>query len=133
MGTTAITNVYDGDTLLVSIYRQSDGYLSGHGSDIATILGGRKLVNGISNYSDHIVNGMGCAAAMLISELKTGEVGSIYINPPDEDSQEDYVYEIRGSTMEPSNGMTITVKDCTGYLYYDGPLENFDPDLIEDR
>ena len=48
MGTRCLTFVYDeaGDPLL-NMYRQFDGYMSGHGAELAEFLHDRKLVNGL--------------------------------------------------------------------------------------
>jgi hypothetical protein len=35
MGTRSLTFVYDGDEPMINMYRQFDGYPSGHGSELA--------------------------------------------------------------------------------------------------
>ncbi len=47
MGTRALTFVYDGDKPIVNLYRQYDGYPTGHGAELAQFLDGFKIVNGI--------------------------------------------------------------------------------------
>lgn len=131
MGTRAITHIFDRDDLLVSIYRQSDGYLSCHGIDIAQALGSRRLVNGMRGDYRAIANGMGCAAALLIAHLKGDmEAGNIYINRPDPEHIEEFIYTLRGNTMEPDKGIALTVT-CYGETLYDGPLSDFDPEAID--
>ncbi len=131
MGTRAITKVFDGENLLVNIYRQSDGYLSGHGADIKEAIGDRKLVNGIQGDRRSVANGMGCLAALLIADLKSDmEAGLIYINKPDPDASEEYTYTIRGETMHPENGVNLHIFSY-GRVIYDGPLADFDPNMGE--
>lgn len=50
MGTRSLTFVYDEDdkTPIVNMYRQFDGYPSGHGADLADFLLPLRLVNGFS-------------------------------------------------------------------------------------
>ena len=47
MGTRSLTYVYDVKTPVVCMYRQYDGYPSGHGQELAEFLFDGKLVNGI--------------------------------------------------------------------------------------
>lgn len=92
MGTRSITYFLDEEKeAFASIYRQYDGYPSGHGQDIYKILGSKILVNGYSDAATQ-TNGIHCAAAMLISGLKDG-CGGIYLYGPDAEEQE-YVYKI---------------------------------------
>jgi hypothetical protein len=105
MGTRSITRVQlDGETL-VAIYRQYDGYISGHGKDLADFLNGRQIVNGIRVGTElEVFNGPGCLAANLISFLKkeeNGKAGNIYIREVDTEDQE-YSYDINVKTREPS-------------------------------
>ena len=133
MGTRAIINVFDRDKHLVTIYRQSDGYLTGQGKEIADVFKGCILVNGITfdRPRDKIVNGMGCAAARLVAYLKRDMgAGNVYINAPDPEATEDYEYALRGNTMVPEMGMTLKVTSF-GTTLYDGPLEGFDPEALE--
>ena len=49
MGTRSLTYVYDNDDVpVVCMYRQFDGYPTGHGSELAHFLVPFKIVNGIS-------------------------------------------------------------------------------------
>jgi hypothetical protein len=103
MGTRSITRVQlDGETL-VAIYRQYDGYISGHGKDLADFLNGRRIVNGIRVGTElEVFNGPGCLAANLISFLKkeeNGKAGNIYIVSA-ESEDEEYSYDINVKTGE---------------------------------
>lgn len=96
MGTRSLTHIHEGDKTLVTMYRQFDGYPSGHGEELFKFLKDIKIINGISGDADmgtH-ANGMGCLAAQIISHFKQ-ELGGIYIYPPDSnDCWEEYVYTI---------------------------------------
>ncbi len=66
MGTRSLTRFYDeqSDAVLVCIYRQYDGYPSGHGKDLAAFVAERKIVNGFGRSEQKLANGMGCLAAL---------------------------------------------------------------------
>jgi hypothetical protein len=70
MGTRSLTFVYDGDKPIINMYRQYDGYPSGHGSELADFLKGFEIVNGHGEVKPKIANGMGCLAAQLIANFK---------------------------------------------------------------
>lgn len=97
MGTRSITRVQENGKTLLAVYRQYDGYLSGHGNDLAEFLADRTVVNGIRIGTERqVFNGPGCLAAQLVAFLKKDEynkAGSIYIVPADSDSEE-YDYNI---------------------------------------
>ena len=94
MGTRSLTHVVDNNDTLLTLYRQYDGYLTGHGLDLAEFLQDICIVNGISGSADRKANGMGCLSAQLIAHLKDG-VGNIYVYPPDsKDCWEEFTYYI---------------------------------------
>lgn len=132
MGTRSVTNFFDGGTHLVTIYRQSDGYLSGHGKSIVEAFRWRQFVNGMRGSAyDKYINGMGCAAALLIAWLKRDmKAGNVYISPPSPEHTEEFEYAISGDTMCPEAGMSIKVTSY-GETLYDGPMSGFDPEAIE--
>jgi hypothetical protein len=132
MGTRALAYVHDGETLLVTIYRQSDGYPTGMGADIKSALAIRELVNGIRYDRQACINGMGCAAALLIASLKSNmDAGNIYISKPGaNEGHVDYVYSLHGNTMTPEAGIRLVVKSY-GKTLHDGPIAEFDPDTCE--
>ena len=110
MGTRCLTFVYDGNVPVINIYRQFDGYPSGHGHELAQFLNSKKLVNG---YTDKLnsaeANGMGCLAAQLIVQLKHG-VGGIYIYPvASTDCFQDYEYHVYEDE--------VVVKDPTAVIF----------------
>jgi len=103
MGTRSITRVQVDGKTLIAVYRQFDGYISGHGKDLADFLEDRRIVNGYSwGTEKEVFNGPGCLAANLISFLKReefGKAGSIYIHPTDADDEE-YSYNINIKSRE---------------------------------
>jgi hypothetical protein len=107
MGTRSLTRVIDHyqtddgkdvPSTLVCMYRQFDGYPTGHGADLAKFLTGMKMVNGLgAGNPKKIANGAGCLAAQLVAHFKDGP-GGIYLYPTDtKDAGQDYEYEIHVS------------------------------------
>ena len=125
MGTRSLTHVKDEEgKTLCTIYRQFDGYPSGHGQDIFKALGARKLVNGYSDATKEI-NGMGDVASMLIASIKNpNEAGNVSLRTPDAtDCWEEYVY-----TLYQKHGQIFLKCQTTynkGELLYDGVLSEF--------
>jgi hypothetical protein len=99
MGTRSLTRfieVIDGvEKPLTCVYRQYDGYPSGHGKELADFLMSGTMVNGYGGSDERQFNGIGCLAAQFISDFKDG-AGNIYIYEPNAiDCGEEYIYEIR--------------------------------------
>jgi hypothetical protein len=116
MGTRSLTFVYDGDVPVINIYRQYDGYPSGHGHELAQFLDSKTLVNGYGEQNSVEANGMGCLAAQLIVQLKHG-VGGIYIYPVSStDCFQDYEYHVYEDK--------VIVKDPTAVIF-EGTWEDF--------
>lgn len=134
MGTRSLTHIMDDGKPLVTIYRQFDGYPSGHGQDLADFLEGLTVVNGIGSRERKIANGMGCLAAQLVGHLKAesaksayqpngpqpGDIaGNVYIYPAGiEGCGEEYVYtvsmpgEAPTDFGNPTGPVELTVHDC---------------------
>jgi hypothetical protein len=94
MGTRALTFVYDGEKPIVNLYRQYDGYPTGHGAELAEFLNGFKIVNGIGAEKTRIANGMGCLAAQMVAHFKDS-VGGFYIHSVDStECGQDYEYHV---------------------------------------
>ena len=109
MGTRCLTFVYDGNVPVINIYRQFDGYPSGHGHELAQFLNSKTLVNGYKDKNSAEANGMGCLAAQLIVQLKHG-VGGIYIYPvASTDCFQDYEYHVYEDE--------VVVKDPTAVIF----------------
>ena len=116
MGTRSLTFVYDGDVPVINIYRQYDGYPSGHGHELAQFLDSKTLVNGFGKQNSFEANGMGCLAAQLIVQLKHG-VGGIYNYPVSStDCFQDYEYHVYEDR--------VVVKDPTAVIF-EGTWEEF--------
>ena len=116
MGTRSLTFVYDGDVPVINIYRQYDGYPSGHGHELAQFLDSKTLVNGYGEQNSFEANGMGCLAAQLIVQLKHG-VGGIYIYPVSStDCFQEYEYHVYEDK--------VIVKDPTAVIF-EGTWEEF--------
>ena len=97
MGTRSLTFVYEGEKPVINMYRQFDGYPSGHGTELAEFLRPIKVINGIGgdqNKLGRFANGMGCLAAQMIAHFKDS-VGGFYIHPvTDTDCWQDYEYHV---------------------------------------
>ena len=118
MGTRSLTFVYDNKEPMINMYRQFDGYPSGHGSELAEFLNSfDAIVNGIPvGDKRRLANGMGCLAAPLIANFKT-EVGGFYIYPVTaEDCGQDYEYHVYENK--------VIVKNPTEVIF-DGSWKDF--------
>jgi hypothetical protein len=95
MGTRSLTFVYDGDKPIMNMYRQFDGYTSGHGRELAEFLLSGKMTNGIPvGVKENFFNGMGCLAAQLVGSFKK-ESGGFYLYPLDcTDCWQEYEYHV---------------------------------------
>jgi hypothetical protein len=133
MGTRSLTHIKDEGETLVTIYRQMDGYPSGHGQDLANFLKGIRLINGIGmNDSGGTANGMGCLAAQLIAHFKDG-VGNIYIDVPGRKADwEDYEYIIsvrKGKIW--LECWTVGYEETPAACLYAGSPSRFNAEKIE--
>lgn len=99
MGTRSLTYVFesykDGDVPILCLYRQYDGYVEGHGRELADFLRGNKVVNGLGLNPERVFNGMGCLAASLVAHFKK-DPGQFYIHAPvlGRDDCQEYEYHI---------------------------------------
>jgi hypothetical protein len=78
------------------VYRQYDGYPTGHPLETAEWLATAKVVNGLGMSETQLVfNGAGCLAAQLIAKFKDGP-GGTYIHSLKSRGEcwEDYLYDI---------------------------------------
>lgn len=80
---------------IVTMYRQYDGYPSGHGQELVEFLSQGKLVNGIGLNDTIVFNGMGCLSAQVIAHFKDG-AGGFYLQRASKNSGEEYRYEVIG-------------------------------------
>ena len=101
MGTRSLTYIYNGTKAdmgkpMVCMYRQFDGYPSGHGQELADFMNGGRLVNGLSGMGkEKQFNGMGCFAAQMIAHFKT-DSGGIYLYAPElgQDCWQEFEYHV---------------------------------------
>jgi hypothetical protein len=97
MGTRSLTYVYDDGEPILCMYRQFDGYPSGHGAELADFLLPIDLINGfeIADQGRKAANGMGCLAAQLVAHFKKG-IGGIYLyaTRQNHDCWQEYEYHV---------------------------------------
>lgn len=94
MGTRSLTRVFDGKTQLLNLYRQMDGYPSGHGTELAEFLSGITMVNGLGLNNKRVANGAGCLAAQIVAHFKDAP-GGFYIRPTSaKDCDQEYEYHV---------------------------------------
>jgi hypothetical protein len=141
MGTRSLTVFVDatpkGNREIVVMYRQMDGYPSGHGIELASFLSPFVIVNGFA-YNDQrtIANGMGCLAAQTIAQFKLESgVGSIYLHPAStRDVGEEYIYYVIGNEdfLVIDVYETDWVADPYRVIQQDGPIFSGAPyELLE--
>lgn len=120
MGTRSLTFVYDNDRqAVINMYRQFDGYPSGHGLELAEFLNSfDEVVNGIPFGDERkLANGMGCLAAQMIANFKTG-VGGFYIYPVTaKDCGQEYEYHVYHDR--------VTIRYGSGENLFTGPWSEF--------
>ena len=100
MGTRSTVKFYSEhqeDVVLLSVYQQYDGYISGVGHKLANFLKGKKAIGGFSKnrgetMKNGFANGMGCLAAQYVAANKT-EIGGFYITTPDD--EQEYNYKVK--------------------------------------
>ncbi len=138
------------------LYRQFDGYPTGHGADLKACLSNAQIGNGIPgglNLSDgaKFFNGMSDLAVQTITRLKKMEAvksnsfvetgllkGNTYDIKPGQfylykagtrDCGEDYTY-----TVYPKDGaVCLKVESSYRGELYSGPINDFDPDNTENE
>ena len=117
MGTRSLTLVYDGNEAVINMYRQFDGYPSGHGVELAEFLSPLTIVNGIGRETKNIANGMSCLAAQLVANFKTG-VGGFYLHSVTAtDCGQDYEYHVYENR--------VVVKNYSGNELFSGSWAEF--------
>lgn len=109
MGTRSLTYVYDGRGKVLCLYRQYDGYPTGHGAELADFIKPFRIVNGLgARDNQKLANGMGCLAGQLVTHFKGDTVGDFYLMSTSRklDAWQEYEYHIRDKS--------ITVYDLYG-------------------
>jgi hypothetical protein len=121
MGTRSLTVFVDTDgeteQEIAVLYRQFDGYPSGHGLDLCEFLSGMTIVNGL-NGQKRVANGMPCLAAQVVAHFKT-EAGHFYLYPAGtRDTGEEYTYTVYGKEGEEPQ---VKCMDYDGVELFNGP------------
>lgn len=111
---------------IVTMYRQYDGYPSGHGIQLAEFIAQGKMVNGIGASEKQLVfNGMGCLAAQVVAHFKEGP-GNIYLHRGGTTNcWEEYRYEVIHN--EDTNELTFKCIEVHGKVkvLYEGTVSGF--------
>lgn len=118
------------DTEIVVMYRQYDGYPSGHGIQLAEFLAKGKLVNGISATENELVfNGMGCLSAQVVANFKEG-AGNIYLHRAGtKDCWEEYDYYVIGD--DETKELILKCVTSRGKVLFEGTPKEFLEQLEE--
>ena len=136
MGTRSLTILAGRDGEIAVMYRQMDGYPTGHGVELRDFLFGKRITNGFG-MDDNIetaFNGPDCMAAAIVARFKIeAGIGGIYLYPAGtRDAGEEYRYTVYTVAEEPS--IYLTVESAYGEKWrtlFDGPVESFDPEAAE--
>jgi hypothetical protein len=122
MGTRSLTFVYEesfnpGDEpeAIINMYRQYDGYPTGHGRELAEFLAQFNMVNGIpvgEVPEKKYANGMACLAAQMVAHFKDG-AGQFYLYPTSaKECGQDYEYHIyKNKDYKDGDGLRVAVTD----------------------
>jgi hypothetical protein len=144
MGTRSLTFVYEepfnpGDEpqAVINMYRQYDGYPTGHGAELAEFLTQFEMVDGIPfggvPPEKRYANGMSCLAAQMVTHFKGAEAGQFYLYPTSaRNCGQDYEYHVYSQ----NNQLQITVTDRGSHFFgittserndvlFQGPLSEF--------
>lgn len=132
MGTRSLIHFQVAGKTFCTIYAQYDGYLSGVGNQILSLLKEREMVNGYTDPAKQ-ANGPHCFAALYVSKYKGSDAGGLYIYTPDADDMwEDYTYTVNwveGEDFGPMRLESIAVNaydHVTKYL----TLEEFEAAIL---
>ena len=135
MGTRSLTVMqtsWEDHKEIAVLYRQFDGYPSGHGAELKEFLSGFKITNGLSLAGSpaKTANGGDCLAAQLVAHFKGNVPGHFYLYPAGtRDVGEEYIY-----TVIPTVGEEVRLKAEGVYpksTIYDGPVSGFDTEIDE--
>lgn len=145
MGTRSLTVINDSaGKEFVTLYRQMDGYPTGHGADLKAFLLPFTITTGVRLMENRkTANGMECLAAQIVAHFKKGP-GDIYLYPAGtRDCGEEWVYAISGEGEDKGLRLTVQAGDVTFFglpgtkqanmpTLFDGPIADFDPEKVEE-
>lgn len=126
MGTSSLTFIYNNDCTKPTdrcccMYRQFDGYPSGHGLELHEFLVSGQMVNGYGDTKTKQFNGMSCCAAQMVAHFKD-EVGGFYLFPTNTKGvRQEYEYHVYFIDEK----FLIKVRDPSK-LIFEGGLEAFE-------
>ena len=124
MGTRSLTYVYDEQgERIINMYRQFDGYPTGHGAELAEFLNSGRVVNGLDGLGkERQFNGAGCMAAQMVAHFKS-DAGQFYLYPTEvEDCGQDYEYHVYTD-----NGIRVKIMDCGVNMFGMTQSEKYEP------
>lgn len=135
MGTRSLTVLQGNDGKEIAVlYRQMDGYPSGHGAELAKYLKPFTVVNGFGSGAKcgKVANGMSCLAAQLVAKFKQ-EVGHFYLYPAGtRDCGEEYIYTV--GLKDGRIHLECRTADYggePGHLLYSGPAAEWKTEAVE--
>lgn len=134
MGTRSLTVFAGpGGKEIVVMYRQCDGYPSGHGKELLERFGETRIVNGIrGDEPEPFANGMGCLAAQAVEHFKKAHgAGGIYLHGAGtRNCGEEYLYTVgQAGDVGSDEGARLSLRvEGRDRVLYDGPLCDFEPD-----
>lgn len=123
MGTRCLTILKSEKQEIAVLYRQSDGYIDGHGRALAEYLSNFTVVNGIGfDIPKKAANGANCLSALIVMHFKS-EIGQFYLYPAGKrDIGEDFIYEV---TMEVGKEPHIKASSFNGDVIFSGYASEF--------
>lgn len=133
MSTGSLTIFREAENLKFAVmFRQCDGYPSGHGRELTDFLRGKIIVNGIRSGDKNNFNGMGCLAAQVVAHFKTG-IGGFYLVASDYNF-EDFIYTVYPGVAESAKeSWPVLFKvQRKGVILYNGPADDFDAEKIQE-
>ena len=118
---------------IVTMYRQYDGYPTGHGLELAQFLAGGELVNGLGyDNPERVFNGMGCLTAQVVAHFKEG-AGGIYLQPNNSKDYEDYNYTVVGDFDTKELKIIVRHWDSKEKLFEGTPAEFLESELVKEE
>ena len=135
MGTRSTTRVVCGNITRVNMYRPFDGYISGHGRELAAFLNTQRMTYGIlfresAGEGKVWSNGPGCLAAQLVAHFKK-EPGGIYIAEPS--CWEEYNYTVEVGEYTNAIRVKVHLGGDPNTPVFDGTLEEFTAYVADSR
>ena len=124
MGTRSLTYVVENGKRIVCMYRQYDGYPSGHGKELYEFLQPITIVNGLGGDSQNVANGAGCLAAQMVAHFKNGPGGIYLKSVTPGDCWQDYEYYV--NVNDNDNAISVSVKQSRARKFlFEGDVQQF--------